>query len=97
LNAGGARGPMKPYLCYVHRPDRRLADLAVLTCREDAELPDALDAVLQDWPAHTRVDVYDGQRRVLSRYGSPARSRGAPARGGHSLAAAAREMRLRVV
>ena len=62
-----SRDNLKPYLCYVHRPDRRLADLAVITCGGDREVPAALDAALEDWPRFTRVEIYDGDRKVLTR------------------------------
>ncbi len=60
-------GPAKPYLCYIRRPDKAISDLTVLACREE-DLEDALDAAAEGWPAYTRIDVYDGDRRVLTRH-----------------------------
>jgi hypothetical protein len=57
---------VKPYLCYVHRQDRPLSDLAVVTCAREDDVRAAVEAVLESWPSFTRVDVYDRDRRIMS-------------------------------
>jgi hypothetical protein len=58
--------PVKPYLCYVHRQDRPLSDLAVVTCDSEDDVRAAVEAVLDTWPSFTRVDVYDSERRIMT-------------------------------
>ena len=56
----------KAYLCYIHREGRSISDFIVLMCESDRALDPLLEQVLagRDF---VRVEVYDGDRRVLVR------------------------------
>jgi hypothetical protein len=56
----------KPYLCYIHRDGKSISDLMVLMCEADHAL-DPLIADVLVGRAFTRVEVFDGDRRVLVR------------------------------
>ena len=60
----------KPYLCYIHRQGRSISDLMVLMCEGDDGLDPLLADVLGD-SAFLKVEVFDGDRRVLVRLPQP--------------------------
>ena len=59
----------KPYLCYVHRENRNIADLMLLLCESDRAVGPALDALLAG-ERFLRAEVFDRDRRVLVKHGS---------------------------
>jgi hypothetical protein len=61
----------KPYLCYIHREGRSISDLTVVVCDNDREVGPAVDRFLMGRP-FVRLEVFDGDRRVLLRDGRTA-------------------------
>ncbi len=53
-----------PYYCIVVLPHEPVADLCVLSARDDASALRAAADVARAWPAGARVEVYQGERRV---------------------------------
>lgn len=65
----GEETSLRPYLCYVHRPARSIADLTLIVC-EKRDLERKVEALTAEWPSFTCIEVYDGEHRVLARHGA---------------------------
>jgi len=53
-----------PYFCIVALPDQPVADLCVLSARDDASALRAAAEVARGWPVEARFDVFQGERPV---------------------------------
>lgn len=53
-----------PYFCIVALPDQAVADLCVLSARDDAGALQAAAEVARGWPAEARIEIYQRERRV---------------------------------
>ena len=57
---------MKTYLCYIHRTHKSVADLTVVPCESDEALAERIDDLVDAWPGARRIEIYDGERSVLT-------------------------------
>ena len=70
--AMATRDDLKPYLCYIHRAGRSIAELTVIACENERCLARAVDAMGMTAADFLRIEVYDGERRVMVRHGRAA-------------------------
>lgn len=56
---------MKPYLCYIRRPDREVSELTVISSEDDEGVPAAVERLLRDWPGYQSVEVFEDDRPVF--------------------------------
>jgi hypothetical protein len=65
---------MTTYLCYVHTPTDATPRLTTIACAGVSEIAASLDSVAREWPNHTEIEVYDGDRRLWRGQVAPRRS-----------------------
>ena len=53
-----------PYFCIVALPDQPVADLCVLSARDDAAALRAAAEIARDWPGEAWIEVFQHERRV---------------------------------
>ena len=63
---------LKPYLCYIHRAGRSVADLTLVVCESDRAVAPAIDRLRLQEHEFVRIEVYDRERRVMVRHGRAA-------------------------
>lgn len=54
-----------PYFCIVALPDQPVADVCVLTAADDASAVARTGEIARAWPGWVRIEVYQGERRVV--------------------------------
>ncbi len=53
-----------PYYCIIALPEEPVADLCVLAAASDRDALHKAEEIARAWPGWSRVDVYQGERRV---------------------------------
>lgn len=57
---------MTSYLCLVTTRPGQVPHLRLLECEHDHQVADALGAILGEWDGVHQVEVFDGERLVLT-------------------------------